>query len=242
MENLMPHELLSPEELEALRCFSTPSISNAIERFDVQPRQLGFTGPELRCMFPDLPPIVGYATTATIAAEQPGAAGRAPNVADYWDFVLSIPAPRIAVIQDLDQPVAIGSFWGEVNGNIHRALGCIGAVTNGGVRDLEEVRALGFQFLASAAIVSHSYVHMVDYGIPVKVGGLWVQPGDLIHADRHGAIVIPHEIAREVAAAAAEVERGERVIIDFCQSPEFDVQRLKELVGAFRAQQASGRR
>jgi 4-hydroxy-4-methyl-2-oxoglutarate aldolase len=238
----MPQEPLSRDELEALKRFSTPSIANAIERFDVRPRHHGFTGPEIRCMFPDLPPIVGYASTATIAAEQPGAAGRTPNVGDYWDAVLSIPAPRIAVIQDLDQPCALGSFWGEVNGNIHRALGCVGAVTNGGVRDLEEVRALDFQFLASAAIVSHAYVHLVDYGIPVKLGSLWVQPGDLIHADQHGAIVIPHEIAREVAAAAAEVERGERVIIDFCQSSEFDVQQLKELVGAFRSQQASGRR
>src|ERR1051326_2702396 len=112
MEDRMPHEPLSPEELDALRRFSTPSISNAIERFDVRPRHQGFTGPEVRCMYPDLPPIVGYASTATIAAEQPSAAGRAPNVADYWDFVLSIPSPRIAVIQDLDQPVAIGSFLG----------------------------------------------------------------------------------------------------------------------------------
>src|SRR5438034_8095362 len=207
----MAIEPLRPEELEALRRFSSPSIANAIERFDVRPRNYGFTDPEIRCMFPEMRPIVGYATTATIAAEQPPAAGRAPNVGEYWEFILSIPAPRIAVIQDLDQPRSIGSFWGEVNGNIHRALGCVGAVTNGGVRDLDEVRALGFQFLASAAIVSHAYVHMIDYGIPVKVGELWVQPGDLIHADRHGAIVIPPEIARDVAAAAAEVERGERV-------------------------------
>jgi 4-hydroxy-4-methyl-2-oxoglutarate aldolase len=238
----MPHNPLTPEEIEALRRFSTPSIANAIERFDVRPRHQGFTGPEIRCMFPDLPPIVGYASTATIAAEQPAAPGRVPKVGDYWDTILSLPAPRIAVIQDLDQPRATGSFWGEVNGNVHRALGCVGAITDGGVRDLEEVRALGFQFLASAAIVSHAYVHLVDFGIPVKVGGLWVQPGDLIHADRHGAIVIPHEIAREVPAAAAEVEHGERAVIEHCQSKEFSVERLQELMGAFRASQAAPRR
>ena len=152
------------------------------------------------------------------------------------------PVPSLAVIQDIDQPCAIGSFWGEVNGNIHKALGCLGAVTNGGVRDLDEVRALGFQFLASAAIVSHAYVHLVDFGTPVKVGGLLVNPGDLIHADKHGAIAIPHEIAREVPAAAAEVERGERTIIENCQSPDFSVQCLKELMGAFRSAQAAGRR
>jgi 4-hydroxy-4-methyl-2-oxoglutarate aldolase len=238
----MPHNPLTPEEIEALRRFSTPSIANAIERFDVRPRHQGFTGPEIRCMFPDLPPIVGYASTATIAAEQPAAPGRVPKVGDYWDTILSLPAPRIAVIQDLDQPRATGSFWGEVNGNVHRALGCVGAITDGGVRDLEEVRALGFQFLASAAIVSHAYVHLVDFGIPVKVGGLWVQPGDLIHADQHGAITIPHEIAREVPDAAAAVERGERTIIEQCQSAEFSVERLKELMGQFRAEQAANRR
>ena len=238
----MPHEPLSPQELDALRRYSTPSISNAIERFDVRPRHHGFTGPEIRCMFPEMPPIVGYASTAIVLAEQPAAAGRSPAVGDYWESILSIPAPRIAVIQDIDQPCAIGSFWGEVNGNIHKALGCVGAVTNGGVRDLDEVRALGFQFLASAAIVSHAYVHLVDFGTPVKVGGLLVNPGDLVHADKHGAIVIPHEIAREVPAAVAEVERGERRIIDCCQSADFSVERLKEVMGLFRAEQAAGRR
>jgi 4-hydroxy-4-methyl-2-oxoglutarate aldolase len=238
----MPHEPLSPEELDALRRFSTPSISNAIERFDIRPRHHGFTGPEIRCLFPEMPPIVGYASTAIVMAEQPAVAGRSPAVGEYWEFILSIPAPRIAVIQDIDQPCAIGSFWGEVNGNIHKALGCVGTVTNGGVRDLDEVRALGFQFLASAAIVSHAYVHLVDFGTPVKVGGLLVNPGDLVHADKHGAIVIPHEIARQVPAAAAEVERGERRIIECCQSAEFSVERLKEVMGAFRAEQAGGKR
>jgi 4-hydroxy-4-methyl-2-oxoglutarate aldolase len=222
-------EPLSPAELEALRALNTPTVANAIERFEKRPRHLGFTSPEVRCVFPEMPPIVGYAATAMILAEQPAVGTRIPSRHDYWDAILSVPAPRIAVIQDLDQPLAIGSFWGEVNSNIHRALGCIGTITNGGVRDLDEVRALGFQMFASAVIVSHAYVHLVDFGTPVKVGGLVVQPGDLIHADKHGAIVIPHEIAREVPAAAAEVERIERRIINYCQSPEFSVEGLKEL-------------
>jgi len=222
-------EPLTAAELDALRALNTPTIANAIERFDIRPRNVGFMGPEIRCMFPDFPPIVGYAATATIMAEQPAAGTRTASRHNYWEFVVSLPAPRIAVIQDLDQPVAIGSFWGEVNGNIHRALGCVGTITNGGVRDLDEVRALGFQMLASAAIVSHAYVHLVDFGTPVKVGGIVVHPGDLIHADKHGAILIPHEIAREIPAAAAEVERIERRIIDFCQSSEFSVAGLKEI-------------
>jgi 4-hydroxy-4-methyl-2-oxoglutarate aldolase len=222
-------EPLTFAELEALRALNTPTVANAIERFDKRPRHLGFMGPEVRCIFPEMPPIVGYAATARIMAEQPADGPRAPSRHDYWDSILSVPAPRIAVIQDLDQPPAIGSFWGEVNGNIHRALGCAGTITNGGVRDLDEVRALGFQMFASAVIVSHAYVHLVEFGTPVKVGGLVVRPGDLIHADKHGAIVIPHEIARDVPAAAAEVERMERRIINYCQSHEFDVAGLKEL-------------
>jgi 4-hydroxy-4-methyl-2-oxoglutarate aldolase len=222
-------EPLTPAELKALRALNTPTVANAIERFDQRARHLGFMGPEVRCIFPEMPPIVGYAATARIMAEQPAAGTWAPSRHEYWDAILSVPAPRIAVIQDLDQPAAIGSFWGEVNGNIHRALGCAGTITNGGVRDLDEVHALGFQMFASAVIVSHAYVHLVEYGTPVKVGGLVVRPGDLIHADKHGAIVIPHEIARDVPAAAAEVERMERRIINYCQSPEFDVAGLKEL-------------
>ena len=185
---------------------------------------------EVRCLFPDLGVMVGYAVTARIMAEQPAAEGQQASRFDYWDYILTSPAPRIAVIQDLDQPPAIGSFWGEVNGNIHRALGCVGTITNGGVRDLDEVHALGFHFFAAAAIVSHAYVHLVDFGGPVKVGGLVVNPGDLIHADKHGAIIIPHEIAREVAAAAAMVDASERQVIDYCKSPEFSVDRLKVLV------------
>src|SRR2546422_8340573 len=174
----MEHSLL-PQEVESLKRYSTPTLSNAIELFNLRPRNTGFMSPDIRCIFPDFGVMVGYASTATIMAEQPENGGRRTSRYDYWKGVLRVAAPRIAVIQDLDQPTAIGSFWGEVNGNIHRALGCVGAVTNGGVRDLEEVRALGFQFLASAAIVSHAYLHMIDYGIPVKVGGLWGQPGGL---------------------------------------------------------------
>lgn len=223
-------EPLSEGELGALRALNTPTVANAIEKFGVRARHVGFTGPEIRCMFPEMAPIVGYAATAKIAAEQPNAGGT-PSRHDYWDSILKVAAPRVAVVQDMDQPRAIGSFWGEVNANIHRALGCLGTITNGGVRDLDEVRALGFQMLASAAIVSHAYVHLIEWGTPVKLGGLWVSPGDLIHADQHGAIVIPHEIAREVPAAAEEVEQMERRIINYCKSPEFRVDGLKELTG-----------
>jgi regulator of RNase E activity RraA len=143
--------------------------------------------------------------------------------------VLSIPAPRVIVVHDLDEPRGQGAQWGEVQANIHKALGCVGVVTDGSVRDLDEVKALGFQFAAAHVSVSHAWIHMVDFGLPVKVGGLWVKPGDLIHADQHGVITIPPEIAPRIPEAVAAVEADERKIISVCQSPEFSADRLKAL-------------
>ena len=218
-------EPLNEAELEALRAWPSPAISNAIETFDVRPRNEGFML-GIRCLFPSLGPMVGYACTATMtAAEAPSERSPAATFA-HWDNILATPTPRVAVIQDLDQP-RIGSLWGEVNANIHRALGCVGVVTDGGVRDLEEVEELGFQFFASEVLVSHAYVRLVSAGEPVEVGGLGVATGDLIHADRHGVVTIPHEIACEVPRACQEVEDRERRIINFCASSDFDVERLK---------------
>lgn len=217
---------LRPEELEALRKITSPTVSNAIEAFNVRPRNEGFMDSSIRCILPELGTMVGHACTATIRAsrEEPG-----PSPLEMWRTVLNAPAPRVVVIQDLDAPNPVGSFWGEVNGNIHKALGCIGTVTNGGVRDLDEVRQLGFQFFASCVLVSHAYVHLVEIGGPVEVGGMTVNPGDLIHADQHGVLVIPPEIAREIPKAAAEVERLERRIIGVCQSGDFSLERLRDL-------------
>ncbi|MDX1383996.1 MAG: RraA family protein, partial [Thermoanaerobaculia bacterium] len=145
----------------------------------------------------------------------------------HWDNIAATPSPRVAVIEDLDEPPAFGSLWGEVNANIHRALGCLGVVTDGGVRDLDEVRELGFHFFAAEVVPSHAYVHLVDAGEPVSVGGLAVASADLIHADQHGVVSIPHEIAREVPRACQEVEDRERRIIDYCKSPGFRIDGLK---------------
>ncbi|MBI1925129.1 RraA family protein [Candidatus Poribacteria bacterium] len=220
---------LSPEQLEELKLFDTPTISNAIERFNVRPRSEGFMSPEIKCIFPDLGRMVGYASTATIMAKQPRSeiGGQSVSRHGYWDYIVSVPAPRVAVIQDLDNPPAVGSFWGEVNGNIHKALGCVGTVTNGGVRDLDEVHALGFHFFASAPIVSHAYVHLVQYNVAVEVGGVIINSGDLIHADKHGVIMIPHEIAANLADMCREVQRAERPIISLCKSPDFSLDKLK---------------
>jgi 4-hydroxy-4-methyl-2-oxoglutarate aldolase len=215
--------------IEALRKVSSPSVANAIETFKLRPRHHGFMSSEVRALFPELGPLVGHAVTALVRAESEPLTGHRASTFAWWDYVLSIPAPRVVVVHDLDEPRGQGAQWGEVQANIHRALGVAGVVTDGSVRDLDEVRALGFQFAAAHVSVSHAWVHMVDFGLPVKVGGLWVKPGELIHADQHGVVVIPAEIADRVPQAVAQVEAEERRIISLCQSPDFSAERLKAL-------------
>jgi 4-hydroxy-4-methyl-2-oxoglutarate aldolase len=212
---------LSLEQIEELRAISTPTISNAIETFEVRPRNEGFMSPEIKCILPELGPMVGYAATGTYMANRPAGDELKGKDQELWQHVQSIPAPRIVVVQDIDETPCVGSMWGEVNGTVFTALGCAGTITNGGVRDLDEVRAMGFHFFASCVIPSHAYVHTVDVGKPVLIGGLTIHPGDLLHADQHGIITIPHEIAAEVAARAREVEANERTMIEFFRSDEF---------------------
>ena len=220
---------LSPDLLAELRLYSSPTVANAVETFNLQPRTAGFMSSQIRCIFPEFGTMVGYAYTATIRASATPPAGAGALRPAMWRELEKIPSPRVIVIQDLDDPPGVGAFWGDVQSNIHRALGCNGTVTNGSVRDLDEVRALGFHFFAGSVSVSHAYVHMVDFGLPVKVGGLWVKPGDLIHADQHGVVNIPKEIAGQVAEAVAKVEADERKIIGVCQARDFTADKLKEL-------------
>ncbi len=217
---------LTKGELEAIRKWPTCALSNAIELFNFIPRNEGFMLPEIKCQFPELGPMIGYAVTAVVTAQSPD--GRRIPAPDYWAEIQKIPEPRIAVIHDIDHPV-IGSFWGEVNANIHKAQGCVGTVTDGSVRDMDEVKEAGFHFFSSCVSVSHAYVHIVDIGIPVKVGGLVVKPGDLLAGDKHGVIRIPMEIARDVPKAAQMMEDWERPVINFCKSKDFNLEGLKKL-------------
>lgn len=222
---------LSSEELETLRRWPTCAISNAIELFNIRPRNEGFMLPEIKCVFPELGPMIGYAVTGVITADS--AEGRRVGPTDWWEILRKIPEPRVVVLHDLDRPV-VGSFWGEVQGNIHKALGCVGTVTDGSVRDLDEVRERGFHFFSSCVSVSHAYVHLVEVGIPVKVGGLVVKTGDLIAGDKHGVISIPMKIAGDVPKAAQMVEDWERKVINFCKSKDFTVEGLKSLYASVR--------
>ncbi|MGQ0568803.1 MAG: RraA family protein, partial [Armatimonadota bacterium] len=168
---------ISLEQVTMLKGLTSPTVANAIETFRVRPREHGNLSPEIRGLFPDIGPMIGYAATALIRTEHEPAEGRRASVFAWWDHILSLPEPRIVVMHDLDDPRGQGSFWGEVQANIHRALGCAGVITDGSVRDLDEVHALEFQFCAAHVSVSHANVHLVDFGIPVKVGGVWIQAG-----------------------------------------------------------------
>lgn len=204
--------------LDELRAFSTPSVANAIETFDIRPRTRGYMDGSIRCIAPELGVVNGYAATATIRAATQGQS----RDRDLWAHLLSVPAPRLVVVQDLDEHPGTGSMWGEVNANIHQAFGAVGVVTNGCVRDLDEMRALGFHAFAASVCVSHAYVHVVRAGVPVRVGGLDVKPGDILQGDQHGVIAIPSELAAKLPDAIRKLEADERNVIAMFRSPDFD--------------------
>ena len=208
--------LLTAEQLEELRGFDTPTVSNAIERFAVRPYTEGFTSPLIKCILPCDKPLVGYACTAKISAMRPPTPEQQGLLVSYYAKVKETPFPTLAVIEDID-PAPIGSFWGEVQSSIHKALGCIGVITSGGVRDLDEADKLGFKYFAGCILVSHAYVHVEDCDCPVNIGGLTVRPGDLLHADKHGVVLIPGEIASELADACRKVQWSEEPVIQGCR-------------------------
>ena len=221
-----------PADLMAkLKSFDTPTICNALEIIDAGRRTTGFTKRPLVCPFPDLAPIVGYARTATVRAthanELTGAKAREQRVG-YYEYVAAGPGPTVSVIQDLDgADVGFGAFWGEVQSAVHSGLGCLGVVTDGCIRDIPQW-APGFQALAGSIAPSHAYIHLHDYGREVRVAGMVVKSGDLIHADRHGAVVIPHDMAGKIPAACDLLARKEAVILDIARKPGFNVTKLKE--------------
>jgi regulator of RNase E activity RraA len=222
---------LTVAQLEELRGIDTCTVSNVIESFGVRVHNEGFADSSVRSMFPDLPPMVGYAVTGTIrTAATPTVIHSYYDRTDWYSHVLTVPEPRVIVVQDIDEPPGLGAFLGEVHANILRALRCVGAVTNGAVRDLPAVGALGFHLFAGHAAVSHAYAHIVDFGSPVEVGGLTVRPGDLIHGDRHGILSIPLEIAAEIPDVAIRILETEQRIVSLCQSTQFSLEKLRALL------------
>jgi regulator of RNase E activity RraA len=187
--------MLSHSDLLQLKRWNTPTIYNGweqITRRDVASE--AFNLEETRDFMPQMGPMVGYAVTVVI--EPSNGAHRIANGgagAEYRRYVASTPGPKIVVVQDLDKPQVIGAFWGEVNSNIHRALGCVGTITDGAIRDVDEMTNAGFKALARRLCVGHAHVHPVRWNCEVEVFGRKIRPGDLIHADKHGFLAIPPE-------------------------------------------------
>ena len=223
--------LLTAEELDALRGFDTCMIANAVEKFNVRLRNTGFTNGQIQCLFPDEPPTVGYAVTARLLSGEPPIAGIFRDRTDFWNRISECPAPTILVLEDMGRPPGRGAFVGDMHAAILKALGCIAYVTNGAVRELPSVQAIGLQLFAGSIAVSHAYAHIFDLGATVTVDGMEVHPGDLVHADRHGAITIPIEIAKQIPQVAAELREKEEKVIEFCRSGDFSVEKLTEVIG-----------
>jgi regulator of RNase E activity RraA len=223
--------LLDPAQLEALRAFDTPTICNALELIVPARRATGFIRRPLVAPFPHMKPVVGFARTATIRSREPHLRGRdeATRVRlSYYEHIAKPPLPSIAVLQDIDAPdIGFGAFWGEVQTHVHKGLGCAGVVTDGSVRDIDAMAA-GFFVLAGSIMPSHAHVHLVDVAVTVSVAGMLVSPDDLIHADRHGAVVIPPEAVAEIPKAVDLLARREKVIIDASKQPGFSVDRLRQ--------------
>jgi regulator of RNase E activity RraA len=216
------------EDLEALRRWDTPTICNGLEVIVPERRAIGFTVEPMVAADPKLPPIVGLARVGTIRAKEPPR-GKVASRLDWYDYVADADMPTVVVLQDLDDRPGYGAFWGEVHTAVHKALGALGCVTNGAFRDCDML-AKDFQMIGGRIGPSHAHVHLVDFGKPVNVFGMQAAHDDVIHADYHGAVVIPADCVRKLPEAIDLVSRREKVILDVCASPDFTPAKLREAV------------
>ena len=218
-------------DLDRLAEWDTPTICNGMEVLDEEWRLTGYTTTAFTCLRPDAKPMVGYARTATIRASFKPDDAAAALRRDYYEYIdTGGPKPSITVIQDLDTHPARGAFWGEVNTSIHKGLGSLGVITNGSIRDLAD-SAEGFQALAGQVGPSHAWVHVTSFGGPVEVHGMVVRPGDIIHADVHGAVIVPAEHVKALPGAIEAIARREAVVIKAARTPGFTAAKLREAQG-----------
>ena len=221
----MKQNLLSLEEMQLLEVYDTPTISNALERFEIRSRIEGFMDSSIQQIIPYEKTFIGYVCTGVISASNPPVGDNRPLARKYFEQFHQYEAPTISVIQDVDSK-PVGSFWGEVNATVHKALGCVATVTNGGVRDLREVKALGFGYFAKETLVSHGYVHFEDCCTPVFIGNLLLTPGDLIAADEHGVVLIPSGVAKELLEACRLTALAEMPILERSRSAVLSGEKL----------------
>jgi regulator of RNase E activity RraA len=228
-----------PIDLTLLAQYDTPTICNTIELFEARPRNEGYMDGRIRACFPEMPPVVGYASTATMRCAFPRQEGDIYSSLDEQAALFAtLPGPAMVVFQDLDDPPVAATF-GEVMCSAYRAFGAAGIVTSGAARDVDQVRRLRFPAFSNGAICSHGYSHIVDLHRAVRVGGLTIHPGDLMHADANGVTTIPREIASEVAQAAAEFVAAEAIVLDYLKSGRPDVAAFREARQAMLAEIAA---
>jgi hypothetical protein len=215
-------------DLEALAVWDTPTICNGLELIVPERRAIGFTTASMVAAVPEGKPMVGLARVGFIRAKEPPRAPVADRL-DWFDYVAGAIMPTIVVLQDLDDEPGYGAWWGEVHSNVHKALGSLGCVTNGSFRDTAML-APGFQIVGGKVGPSHAHVHMVSFGQPVNVFGMNCAHDDVIHADAHGAVVIPADAVRKLPDAIDLIARREKVILDICADPEFTPAKLRAAV------------
>ncbi|MCC8190802.1 MAG: RraA family protein [Planctomycetes bacterium] len=210
-------EKLTQDQLQEIKQFDGPTVCNALECFALTQKSEGFAMPRIfpRVMVNER--LIGYAATAKVSARNPGGPDAGEKQMGYYAQVREMLKPTIAVIQDID-PQPIGSFWGEVQATTHLALGAVGTLTHGGVRDLDEAEKLGFHFFSTDLLISHAYIHVVEYGCGVEIAGLTINPGDLLFADKHGAVKIPHAAAPRLAAACRRIADAELPMLEPCRA------------------------
>jgi 4-hydroxy-4-methyl-2-oxoglutarate aldolase len=226
--------VITCETLEKLAKFDTPTICNVIELFEVRPRNTGYMDDRIKACFPEMPPVVGFAATATFRASMPPRRGEGyAGVEEQVQRFGELDGPAIVVFQDLDSPPAAATF-GEIMCTIYRAFGAQGLITSGAGRDLEQVRRIGFPVFTSGALCSHGYIHIPQMHVPVHVGGIAIYPNDLLHADCNGVTTIPNDIATEIADVADEFVAAEALVLEAMRQPVPTVEQLK----AARSEQA----
>jgi regulator of RNase E activity RraA len=220
----MSKNLPSAADLELLRRYDTPTVCNVVELFDARPRHAGYMDARIRACYPKLPPMVGYASTATFRAAAPPRAGNVySGLSEQIAAFAELPGPAVVVFQDLDDPPAAATF-GEVMCTSYKAFGAAGLITSGAARDLDQVEPLNFPCFAGGTVCAHGYCHIPQVHVPVHVGGVTVHPGDLLHGDRNGVTTIPAEIAAAVAGACAEYMAAEAAVLDYLRSGRIDPQ------------------
>jgi 4-hydroxy-4-methyl-2-oxoglutarate aldolase len=222
------NEPLTTEELDLLRKFDTPTVCNVIELFDNRPRNAGYMDGRIQSGFPKMPPMVGYASTATFrSAAPPRGEDVYGGISEQIERLKEVPSPQIIVFQDLDDPTAAATF-GEVMCTTYKTFGCVGLITSGAGRDLDQVEAIDFPVFTGSTICAHGYCHIMHVNIPVHVGGITVYPGDLLHGDCNGVTTIPNEIAKDVASLLVEFVAAEEVILNCLRSEGANLEAFTE--------------